>query len=77
MLADVRCALRQFRKKSPAFTLTAVLTLALGIGTTTAIFTLEQQVMLQSLPATRPRCYNWGGYSQNGDGEPSDWSLFP
>jgi hypothetical protein len=37
-----------------AFTLTAVLTLALGIGATTAIFTLAQQVMLQSLPVSRP-----------------------
>jgi predicted permease len=86
MLADFRNALRQLRK-SPGFTLTAVMTLALGIGATTAIFTLVQQVMLRSLPVKRPdqlwligdqpRCCNWGGYSQDGDGEPSDWSLFP
>jgi putative ABC transport system permease protein len=88
MLADFRHALRQLRK-SPGFTLTVVLTLALGIGATTAIFTLVQQVMLQSLPATNPdqlwrigdqaRCCNWGGYSQHGnaDDEPNDWSLFP
>ena len=86
ILQDLRYALRQLRK-SPGFTLTAVLTLTLGIGATTAIFTLVQQVMLQSLPVTRPdqlwrigdqpRCCNWGGYSQDGDGEPSDWSLFP
>jgi predicted permease len=86
LLQDVRYALRQLRK-APGFTLTAVLTLALGIGATTAIFTLVQQVMLQSLPVSRPdqlwrigdqpRCCNWDGYSQNGDGEPSDWSLFP
>ena len=85
LLQDVRYALRQLRK-APGFTLTAVLTLALGIGATTAIFTLVQQVMLQSLPVSRPdqlwrigdqpRCCNWDGYSQNGDGEPSDWSLF-
>jgi putative ABC transport system permease protein len=86
MLADFWYALRQLRK-SPGFTLTAVLTLALGIGATTAIFTLIQQVMLQSLPVAKPdqlwrigdqaRCCNWGGYSQDGDNEPADWSLFP
>jgi putative ABC transport system permease protein len=86
MLADFRHALRQLRK-SPGFTVTAVLTLALGIGATTAIFTLVQQVMLQSMPVTHPdqlwrigdqaRCCNWGGYSQESDGEPNDWSLFP
>lgn len=85
LLQDVRHALRQLRK-APGFTVPAVLTLALGIGATTAIFTLVQQVMLQSLPVTRPdqlwrigdqhRCCNWGGYSQEGDGEPNDWSLF-
>jgi putative ABC transport system permease protein len=83
---DLRHALRQLRK-SPGFTMPAVLTLALGIGATTAIFTLVQQVMLQSLPVARPdqlwrigdqhRCCIWFGYSQDGDGEPSDWSLFP
>ena len=85
MLAAFLHGLRQLRK-SPGFTVTAVLTLALGIGATTAIFTLVQQVMLQSLPASDPeqlwrigdqaRCCNWGGYSQQGDGEPHDWSLF-
>src|SRR6201996_7921400 len=82
MLADLRDALRQLRK-APGFTATAVITLALGIGATTAIFTLVHQVMLKSLPVTKPeelwrigdkiRCCNWGGYTQDEDG---DFSLF-
>ncbi len=63
--------------------MTAVFTLALGIGATTAIFTLVHQVMLKSLPVAKPeelwrvgdsvRCCNWGGYTQGDDG---DFSLF-
>ena len=53
MLADLRDALRQLRK-APGFTATAVITLALGIRATTAIFTLVHQVMLKSLPVTKP-----------------------
>src|ERR1700682_3117945 len=48
-----RYALRQFRL-SPVFTAAAVLTLALGIGGTTAIFTLMHAVMLRSLPVSDP-----------------------
>ena len=53
MLADLREALRQLQK-APAVTTTAVITLALGIGATTAIFTLVHQVILKSLPVTKP-----------------------
>ena len=84
VVADVRLALRQLYK-SPGFATTAVLTLALGIGATTAIFTLVQQVMLQSLPVTRPdqlwrigdqpHCCDWAGYSQDSDGVAGNWSL--
>jgi putative ABC transport system permease protein len=81
-MLDLREALRQLRK-APGFTSTAVITLALGIGATTAIFTLVHQVMLKSLPVAKPdelwrigdkiRCCNWGGYTQGEDG---DFSLF-
>ena len=51
---DFRLALRRSRR-APAFTLTAVLTLALGIGTTTAIFTLVYDTMLKPLPFVHPQ----------------------
>ncbi|MGA8528733.1 MAG: ABC transporter permease, partial [Acidobacteriaceae bacterium] len=50
---DLAYALRQMRL-SPVFTLTAMLTLALGIGATTAIFSLINTVMLRSLPVADP-----------------------
>ena len=53
LLGSLRYAMRQFRL-SPVFTATAVLTLALGIGGTTAIFTLIHAVMLRSLPVSDP-----------------------
>jgi predicted permease len=70
---DTHHAFRRLRK-APAFTITTVLTLALGIGATTSIFTLVHAVLLKSLPVTNPdelyrlgketRCCYQGGYSQ-------------
>src|SRR5437899_5761116 len=78
LLSNIRYAVRQFRL-SPVFTTAAVLTLALGIGGTTAIFTLIHAVMLRSLPVADP-----AGLYRVGDGDdccveggPQDrWGLF-
>ena len=53
-LQDLRYALRQLTK-APAFTVTALLTLALGIGANTAIYSLLDQVMLRALPVENPK----------------------
>src|SRR5579864_7375549 len=78
ILEETRYALRQFRK-APGFTATAVLTLALGIGATTAIFTLVHAVLLKSLPVSRPgelvRVGNEENCCVNG-GLQDNWSLF-
>src|SRR5436305_9967359 len=62
-LGNIRYALRQFRQ-APMFTAAAVFTLALGIGGTTAIFTLIDAVMLRSLPVENP-----GALWRIGDGD--------
>src|SRR5215471_7712027 len=53
LLGNLRYVLRQFRN-APVFTSAAMLTLALGIGGTTAIFTLIDATMLRSLPVKDP-----------------------
>ena len=76
--ASARYALRQFRQ-APGFTATAVLTLALGIGGTTAIFTLIDAVMLRSLPVTDPATLYRIGTGDNCcvQGGPQDeWGMY-
>jgi predicted permease len=53
LLSDLRYAARGLRR-SPLFSIVAILSLALGIGANTAIFTLIDQVLLRKLPVTRP-----------------------
>jgi macrolide transport system ATP-binding/permease protein len=80
VMQDVRFALRQLRK-TPAFTVTVLLTLALGIAANSAIFTLVNTVLMKNLPVADPRtlvrvgdtndcCVGWGT-RDNGD-----YSLF-
>jgi len=75
---DIAYALRQMRQ-SPVFTLTAMLTLALGIGATTAIFSLIHSVMLKSLPVVDPSSLYRIGDGQDCcvEGSPQgNWGMF-
>ena len=71
---DIRHTFRRLRK-APAFAITTVLTLALGIGATSSIFTLVHAVLLKSLAVANPQdlyrlgkethCCVWEGYNQD------------
>ncbi len=83
---DFRVAIRHFLK-SPGFALTLILTIALGIGATTAIFTLLHGVLMKSLPVGDPKtlyrigdrddcCVNGGFMNDDGDFDLFSYDLY-
>jgi macrolide transport system ATP-binding/permease protein len=83
---DIRYGVRQMRR-SPGFAVVVILTLALGIGANTAIFTLVHGILLRSLPVTDParlyrigdrtHCCYYGSYeSDDGDFDLFSWDLY-
>ncbi len=84
ILQDLTFALRQLRR-SPGFAVTAILTLALGIGANTAIFSLLDQALLRALPVRDPSALvtledsgtAWNGSISMGGGEQKDYFSYP
>jgi len=84
VFTDIKIAFRALAK-SRGFVITVVLTLGLGVGATSAIFTLVHQVLMKSLPVNDPaglwrigdneQCCNNSGLPVYTD-KPNDWSLF-
>ena len=85
-MSDIKFALRQFAK-SPGFAATVILTISLGIGANTAIFTLVHAILLKSLPVANPAslyrvgdlddcCVNGGFINDNGDFDLFSYDLY-
>lgn len=75
MFADFRYALRQFAK-SPGFAVVAILSLALGIGANTAVFSVMNTVLLEELPVKNPQelvIFNWLAEENVGPPSSSGW----
>src|SRR5215831_5075086 len=74
LMRDLRYAIRTLRS-APAFTVVAILSLALGIGANTAIFTIIDAVMLKSLPVDRPeQLVSIQRTTKGKEDSPSEWS---
>jgi predicted permease len=82
-IQDIRYALRQLHK-SPGFTLTVIVTLALGLGANAAVFALFDQVLLRMLPVERPRelvRFEWtgafSGWASSFGGDTTNYFSYP